>query len=130
MSPRRLSTTARTAAIGSADSAAFAHRATNSCTLIVMVATLSAGRHLLEQAAEAGNAVASELSRHRPNRRLRRAHHRLLELALPRRNRGHRREIGARHRERVDLRPIDPREGIARVFGSELADGIRVLGRK
>ena len=45
---------------------------------------------------------------------------------LPRRNRRHRREIAARHHEHLDLRPIDPRERVARVLRAELSDRVRV----
>src|SRR6266849_7927373 len=85
------------------------------------------GWHVREQAAEGREAFgAVERAKHRPDRRLVRGHYRFLELPLPGRDRRHRREIAPGHHEDLDLRPIDPGKGIARVLRAELPDRIRV----
>src|SRR5256885_3093724 len=58
------------------------------------------GRYFSEQTAEGRQAVAAvERAQHRPDRRLIRGHHGLLEFSLPGGHRGHRREIAARSEE-------------------------------
>ena len=64
------------------------------------------------------------------SRRLIGGDHGLAELALPRRDKRHRRKVAAGYYEYLDLGPIDPRECVARILRTQLADHVGIGRRK
>ena len=73
---------------------------------------------------------ASNAPQHRPKRGLVGGYDRFAEFALPFGDRAHRREVAAGHDKDLDLGPVDPREGVARVLWAELTDRIGIGGAK
>ena len=77
----------------------------------------SSGWQICQKAAEGWEPVAgTQGAEHRPKRSLIGRDDRLAEFLLPSGNRSHRRKVAAGNDKRLDLRPVYPAEGKARIF--------------